>query len=62
MHFDPHNHVVKLCAQAMEAEGAENAVRLFEQAWNAATNDFEKCIAAHYFTGREGNQRELKSS
>ncbi|HEU5052801.1 MAG TPA: rRNA adenine methyltransferase [Hanamia sp.] len=51
MEFDPNNDVVKLCAQGMEEEGKGNPVearRLFVQAWNEATNDFEKFTAAHY--------------
>ncbi|HTF16745.1 MAG TPA: hypothetical protein VK658_01665 [Chryseolinea sp.] len=51
MQFDPDNHVVKLCAQGMDSEGegkADEASRLFLQAWNEATNDFDRAIAAHY--------------
>lgn len=51
MQFDPNNHIVKLCAQGMEYEGKGNLVeasKLFLQAWNQATNDFEKFAAAHY--------------
>jgi hypothetical protein len=51
MEFDPNNNVVKLCAQGMEMEGKgkpEEASSLFLQAWNEATNDFEKFTAAHY--------------
>jgi hypothetical protein len=51
MQFDPNNNIVKLCAQGMgkESEGkADEAARLFLQAWNEATNDFEKFTAAHY--------------
>ena len=51
MEFNPNNPVIKLCVQAMdmEAEGKpEEAGRLFLQAWNEATNDFEKFTAAHF--------------
>lgn len=51
MEFDPANTIVKLCALGMEMEGKgkpEEAGKLFLQAWNEATNDFEKFIAAHY--------------
>ncbi len=51
MEFDPNNNVVKLCAQGMDMEGKgkpDDASRLFLQAWNEATNDFEKFTAAHY--------------
>ena len=51
MEFDPNNKVVILCAQGMDMEGKgrpEEASKLFLQAWNEATNDFEKFTAAHY--------------
>ena len=53
MLFDPENHVVKLCAQGMELEGAakrEEARAIFYQAWDASTNDRERFIAAHYIS------------
>jgi tetratricopeptide (TPR) repeat protein len=51
MQFDPNNNIVKLCAEGMSLEGEgkkEEAHKLFQQAWDEATNDFEKFIAAHY--------------
>jgi|SRR5436190_7716632 len=51
MEFDPNNNIVKLCAQGMDMENkglTEEASKLFLQAWNEATNDFEKFTAAHY--------------
>ena len=51
MQFDPNNKIVKLCADGMTAEGqgqTETAFRLFQQAWEEATDDFEKFTAAHY--------------
>ena len=45
MEFSPSNNVVKLCLQgmAMEDQGkADEASRLFLQAWKEATDDFEK--------------------
>lgn len=51
MEFDSNNNVVKLCAQGMDLEGKgklEKASKLFLQAWDEATNDFEKFTAAHY--------------
>ena len=53
MEFDPNNNIVKLCLQGMASEGKnepEEAIRLFLQAWNEATNDFEKYLAAYYVT------------
>jgi len=51
MQFDPNNNIVKLCAQGMslESEGKKKeALTLFRQAWDEATNDFERFTAAHY--------------
>ena len=51
MEFSPANPIVKLCLQGMameDAGNAEEAKRIFLQAWNEATNDFEKFLAAHY--------------
>jgi rifampin ADP-ribosylating transferase len=51
MQFDPNNKIVKLCTQGMDMEGKGNqdeASQYFLQAWNEATNDFEKFTAAHY--------------
>jgi hypothetical protein len=51
MTFDPSNKIVILCSKGMdkESEGkAEEASQLFLQAWNEATSDMEKFIAAHY--------------
>ena len=51
MQFDPDNKVVKLCAEGMEFEGTgdhEKAHRNFLQAWEHASDNSEKFIAAHY--------------
>lgn len=51
MEFNPNNNVVKLCLQGMDMEEKgkpEEASKLFLQAWNEATYDFEKFISAHY--------------
>jgi tetratricopeptide (TPR) repeat protein len=58
MEFNPNNNIVKLCLQAMDQEAKgkpEEASRLFLQAWNEATNDFEKFIAAYYVAGHQKN-------
>lgn len=58
MEFNPNNKIIKLCIQGMELEGegkAEDASRLFLQAWNEATNDFEKFMAAHYVARQQTN-------
>lgn len=49
--MDPDNPVVKLCAQGMQAEAQgkmDEALSLFQQAWQASQDDYEACIAAHY--------------
>lgn len=49
--MDNDNPVVKLCAAGMQAEGVgdiDRARALFEQAWEACTDDYEACVAAHY--------------
>ena len=51
MEFNPRNNVIKLCVQGMGMEDKgepEEAKRLFLQAWDEATNDFEKFTAAYY--------------
>jgi rifampin ADP-ribosylating transferase len=58
MEFSPNNPVVKLCLQgmAMEETGKpEEASKLFLQAWNDATNDFEKFISAYYVARHQNN-------
>jgi tetratricopeptide (TPR) repeat protein len=51
MEFNPNNPIVKLCLQGMALEekgNAEEASRVFSQAWNEASNDFEKFLGAYY--------------
>ncbi len=51
MDFSPSNNVVKLCLQGMNMEETgkpEEANKLFLQALEEATNDFEKFLAANY--------------
>ena len=58
MQFDANNKIVKLCAQGMELEGEgkkEEALKTFLQAWDAATNDFEKFTSAHYVARHQEN-------
>lgn len=58
MEFNPNNNVIKLCVQAMDMEEKGKpgeASRLFLQAWNEATNDFEKFTAAYYVARHQKN-------
>jgi rifampin ADP-ribosylating transferase len=58
MQFDTNNKIVKLCAEGMGLEGEgkkEEALKLFQQAWNESTNDFEKFTSAHYVARHQEN-------
>ena len=56
--MDPTNPIIQLCVQGVEAESAarfEEARTYFEQAWRAASNDVEACIAAHYIARNQSD-------
>lgn len=58
MEFNPNNNVIKLCMEGMgmEEKGEQGeASKLFLQAWNEATNNFEKFIAAYYVARHQNN-------
>ncbi len=58
MQFDPRNNVIKLCIQGMGMEDQgkpDEASRLFLQAWNEATDNFEKFTAAYYVARHQKN-------
>lgn len=58
MEFSPNNPIVKLCLLGMDLENKsqpEEASQIFLQAWNEATNEFEKFIAAHYVTRHQNS-------
>ena len=58
MEFSPNNPVVKLCLQGMNMEdnsNSEEAGKLFLQAWNEATDDFEKFTAGFYVARHQQN-------
>lgn len=49
--MDTTNPVIQLCIQGARAEfehRVEDALALYEQAWEARQDDYEACIAAHY--------------
>ena len=61
MEFDPRNNVIQLCVQGMGMEDSgkpEEAKRLFLQAWDEATNGFEKFIAAYYVARHQETVRD----
>lgn len=49
--MDTNNQVIQLCIQGTRAEfehRLQDALRLYQQAWDSHTDDYEACIAAHY--------------
>jgi hypothetical protein len=49
--LDPSNPVIAAIGRGMQAEmtgDRETARAAYDEAWNAATDDFERCMAAHY--------------
>ncbi len=61
MEFSPFNPVVKLCLQGMDLEEKgrpEEAIKLFQQSWNEATNSFEKFLAAHFIARQQKSPAE----
>jgi len=49
--MDISNPVIQLCMEGTRAEfehRIEDARSLYQQAWEARTDDYEACIAAHY--------------
>lgn len=61
MEFDPRNKIIQLCVQGMSMEEkgeAEEAKKLFLQAWNESTNEFEKFIAAHFVARQQEDVRD----
>jgi tetratricopeptide (TPR) repeat protein len=62
--MDTHNRVIQLCLAGSQAEfeGRIEAARdLYRQAWEAAGDDYEACVAAHYRARRlEDPQESLR--
>jgi hypothetical protein len=59
--MNPENPVVKLCVEGMRAEAErrpEDARALFMQAWDARTDDYEACVAAHFVARQQDDPRE----
>lgn len=58
MEFNPNNNIVKHCLRGMgmEEKGKpEEASKIFLEAFNESTNDFEKFITAHYVARHQKN-------
>ena len=59
--MDPNNPIVKLCIAGTQAEfhgQIAEARALYQQAWEAAQNDLEACIAAHYMARHQDDPAE----
>ena len=59
--MDLTNPVIKLCIAGTQAEfqGQLSEARvLYQQAWEAAQDDYESCIAAHYVAQHQNDPRE----
>lgn len=62
MNFDPDNEIVKLCAQGIETEGKgeiAKAKTMYTEAWEKASNDKERYIAAHYLARNQDKETAL---
>ncbi len=49
--MDTNNPIIQLCIEGTRAEYAgqlEEAAALYARAWEAASDDYEACVAAHY--------------
>lgn len=58
MEMDPTNPIIKICLQSMSLEekgDAAGAKNLFLQAWQEASNDFEKYLAAFFLARHQDN-------
>lgn len=56
--FDPNNVVIKLCIMGMSYEDSgnvEEASTMFHKAWNEATDDYDKFIAAYHLARQQKN-------
>ncbi len=61
MDVDVNNPVVKLCAEAIQAELSGNtaeAVRLSSKAWDSRRTDYDGCVAAHYLARYQENAED----
>lgn len=59
--MDLNNPVIKLCVEGTRAEfegRRDDAHALYQQAWEAAQDDYEFCIAAHYLARHQTDPQE----
>lgn len=58
---DLNRHSVALCAAGTQTEferRLDEAMRLYRRAWDEASDDYERCVAAHYIAHLESDSRE----
>ncbi|MEO7962829.1 MAG: hypothetical protein ABIT38_02860, partial [Gemmatimonadaceae bacterium] len=61
MAIDANNPVVQFCTEGMQAEGEGRLVdakALFTRAWEASTDTYDACIAAHYLARHQETDEE----
>jgi len=59
--MDLNNPVIKLCMEGTRAEfehHVDKARLLYQQAWDARTDDYDACIAAHYVARFQGTPED----
>ena len=59
--MNTNNPVIQLCMEGTRAEfehRPDDARLLYQQAWEARTDDYEACIAAHYAARFRGSAEE----
>lgn len=59
--MDMSRRSVELCAQGTQAEfegRVDDARALYDQAWEAANDDYDRCVAAHYVAHLEADPAE----
>ena len=59
--MDLNNPVIKRCIEGTQAEfkgQIDEAIAFYQQAWQAARNDFEACVAAHYMARHQEDPKE----
>lgn len=60
--MEPDNPVIQLCIAGTQAEFKGQAARaraLYQAAWDAAQDDYEACIAAHYVAHLQENPQDI---
>ena len=60
--MDLNNPIIKLCLKGTQAEfegRRDDACAVYWQAWEAVTDDYEACIAAHYVARCQESPEEI---